>query len=134
MAYGVRHWIDAQVGAPPQESLNNALNHFHNLAYSLRRLLSVKGAGEIFSIFGFFWLVLLAGLRRDTSRWLRPVGRGGVALLAVVLIHMLLSGDLGRMGYLASPVFAVVFSLVLTRHPAFRWLISCPSDTENRPV
>ncbi|MCB2409902.1 hypothetical protein [Hymenobacter lucidus] len=128
VAYGVRHWIDAQVGAPPQESLSNALDHLHNLAYSLRRLLSVKGAGEIFSIFGFFWLVLLVGLRGGAGRWLRPLGAGGAALLAVVLVHMLLSGDLGRMGYLAAPVFAVAFALILTHHPAFQWLWARPSE------
>ncbi|PJJ47777.1 hypothetical protein CLV45_4915 [Hymenobacter chitinivorans DSM 11115] len=127
VAYAVRHWIDAQVGAPPQESLHNALDHVHNLAYSLRRLLSVKGAGEIFSIFGFFWLVLLAGLRFSGKLWLRPLDLSGAVLLLVVLVHMLLSGDLGRMGYLASPVFAVVFSLVLTRHPAFQWLWAAPA-------
>jgi hypothetical protein len=40
----------------------------------------------------------------------------------VVAIHMLLSGDLGRMGYLLAPAFAVAFSLVLTHHPLFQWL------------
>ncbi|MCB2379365.1 hypothetical protein LGH70_17335 [Hymenobacter sp. BT635] len=128
LAYAVRHWIDAQVGAPPQESLNNALDHLHNLTYSLRRLLSVKGAGEIFSIFGFFWLPLLAGWRGGGAHWWQPVGRGGAALLAVVVVHMLLSGDLGRMGYLAAPVFAVVLSLLLTRHPLFRWLWVTPAS------
>ncbi|TGE21144.1 hypothetical protein [Hymenobacter metallicola] len=122
LAYGVRHWIDTQVGAPPQESLNNALDHLHNVTYSLRRLLSVKGLGEIFSIFGFFWLVLLAGLRGGLGRWLRPLGRSGAALLTVVVVHMLLSGDLGRMGYLAAPVFAVLFARLLTFHPVFHWL------------
>jgi len=124
LAYGVRHWIDAQVGAPPQESVNNALEHLENLTYSLRRLFSVKGAGEIFSIFGFFWLVLLAGLRngRAGQLWLRPLGWAGGSLVAVVLVHMLLSGDLGRMGYLAAPVFAVAFAQILTHHPLFGWL------------
>ncbi|TGE26007.1 hypothetical protein E5K00_12690 [Hymenobacter aquaticus] len=125
LAYAVRHWIDAQVGAPPQASLHNALDHVHNLTYSLRRLLSVKGAGEIFSIFGFFWLALLAGWRSHRL-WARPLGGSAVALLAVVLVHMLLSGDLGRMGYLAAPVFAGAFSLLLTRLPLFQWLWSTP--------
>ncbi|UOQ54682.1 hypothetical protein [Hymenobacter cellulosivorans] len=130
LAYAVRHWIDTQVGAPPQESLNNALDHLHNITYSLRRLLSVKGAGEIFSIFGFFWLVLLAGWRFSSQLWLRPLGLGGLALLGVILVHMLLSGDLGRMGYLASPVFAVVFALLLTHHPALQWLGGTAAETE----
>ncbi|MBD2716027.1 hypothetical protein KBK19_13370 [Microvirga sp. STR05] len=122
LAMGVRYWIDARIGAPPAESVSNALDHVHNITYSLRRLFSVKGAGEIFSIFGFFWLALLAGWRGGATarrQWLQPVGWAGAGLMAVVVVHMLLSGDLGRMGYLGAPVFAVAFSLVLTQKP---WL------------
>lgn len=118
LAYLVRHWIDTQIGAPPAASVNNALNHFENLGYSLQRLLSVKGAGEIFSIFGFCWLALLLGWRRTESNpapWWRALGWPAAAFGAVVLVHMFLSGDLGRMGYLAAPVFAVALALVLTR-------------------
>lgn len=120
----LRRWIDARIGAAAAESVHNALAHTENLLYSLHRLFSVKGAGEIFSIFGFFSLVLLAGLRGRAARavWLRPLGWPALSLLAVVAIHMLLSGDLGRMGYLAAPVFAVAFSLILTHHPLFQWL------------
>ncbi|OON66813.1 hypothetical protein [Hymenobacter sp. CRA2] len=125
LAYGVRHWVDAQVGAPPQESVNNALEHLENLGYSLRRMFSIKGVGELFSIFGFFWLVLLAGLRGGSAmrqRWFGLLGWPELGLAAVVLVHMLLSGDLGRMGYLAAPAFAAALSLVITYHPAFAWL------------
>ncbi|WP_230471304.1 hypothetical protein [Hymenobacter jejuensis] len=127
ITYGVRHWVDVQAGAPPQESVNNALAHVQNLTYSLRRLFSVKGAGEIFSIFGFFTLSLLAGLRGGRAAaqsWTQPLGWEGASFLVVVAVHMLLSGDLGRMGYLAAPVFAVAFALILTRHPNFQWLQS----------
>ena len=87
----------------------------------------MKGAGELFSIFGFFTLVLLVGLRGGRTAigaWVRPLGRASLCLILVVIIHMLLSGELARMGYLAAPVFAVAFSLILTRHPAFGWLRS----------
>ncbi|WP_331145874.1 hypothetical protein [Hymenobacter sp.] len=116
LAFGVRYWIDARIGAPPAASVQNALNHVENLSYSLRRLLSVKGAGEIFSVFGFFWLALLLGWRRGKRpSWLGQLGWPGGAFVAVVVVHMLLSSDLGRMGYLAAPVFAVAFALVLTQ-------------------
>ena len=130
LAYAVRHWIDGRAGDPPQASVRNAFAHFENVAYSLRQLFSAHGVGDVFGTFGFFTLFLLAGLfgnRAAVRGWLRPVGWGGVALLAVVAVHMLLSGDLGRMGYLSSPVFAVAFSLLLTRHPAFQWLTGAGS-------
>jgi hypothetical protein len=123
LAFGVRHWIDSRIGAPPAESVQNALNHFENLGYSLRRLLSVKGVGEVFSVFGFFWLALLLGLRGGAARraqWLVPLGWPSVTFGGVVLVHMFLSGDLGRMGYLAAPVFAVAFALILTQQFNFQ--------------
>ncbi|GAB3229684.1 hypothetical protein GCM10027346_15310 [Hymenobacter seoulensis] len=125
-ALALRYWIDTKVGAAPSESINNALSHADTIGYSIRRLFSVKGAGELFSVFGFFSLALLAGLWSQTARavWLKPLGLPALGLCVVVGIHMLLSGDLGRMGYLAAPVFAVAFSLLLTHLPVFRWVHS----------
>lgn len=131
LAFGVRHWIDTRVGAPPIESVQNALSHLGNITDSLRELFSVKGAGEVFGIFGFFSLLLLGGLVGGAAvrrQWLQPLGWPALALVAVVAAHMLLSGDLARMGYLAAPVFAVAVALLLTHHPLFAWLrISQPA-------
>ncbi|MBT9393523.1 hypothetical protein KLP40_10150 [Hymenobacter sp. NST-14] len=126
----LRHWIDGQAGATAAESVSNALGHSENLIYSLRRLLSVKGGGEIFSIFGFFSLVMLVGLRNRAARrnWLPVLGAAGTWLVMIVGVHMLLSGDLGRMGYLAAPVFAVAFSLILSRDSLFAWLRITPAS------
>lgn len=118
LALGVRHWIDARVGAPLSASVGNALSHFNNITYSLGRLFSVKGAGEIFSIFGFFWLALLAGQGWAVSTrpgWWAPLGRPALGLGGVVAVHMLLSGELARMGYLMAPVFAVALARIITQ-------------------
>ncbi|GAB2956338.1 hypothetical protein GCM10027048_22930 [Hymenobacter coalescens] len=137
LAYLVRHWIDAQLGAPPQESVQNALSHLENLGYSVRRMLSPKGVGELFSIFGFFWLALLVALRRPASgpvRWWQELGWPAVGLGLVVLVHMLLSGDIGRMGYLMAPMFAVALARALTLHPAFGWLGLGQQSASQPPV
>lgn len=118
LALAVRHWIDGQAGTPPAASLTNALAHFQNIAYSLRRLLSVKGVGEVFSVFGFFWLALLAG--RRGQQWWAPLGAPALWFGGVVVAHMLLSGELARMGYLAAPVFAVALARVLAGLPGLR--------------
>ena len=130
-ALAVRYWIDVRLGAASAESVNNALGHFENVAYSLRRLFSVKGLGEIFSIFGFFSLLLLVGLRHRAARqnWLPAVGAAGGWLVVIVAAHMLLSGDLGRMGYLTAPVFAVAFSLILSRDSLFGWWRRADDET-----
>lgn len=56
---------------------------------------------------------MLAALARPNGRQaLAPVlGMPEAGLLLVVAIHMLLSGDLGRMGYLLAPVFTAAFAL-----------------------
>ena len=122
---GVRHWIDGLAGARAMDSVENAFDHFVNLPVSLQRLISVRGLGEIFSIFGFFFFIPLAGCfggRPARRRWLHPLGWRSVVLLGIIAAHMALSTCLGRMGYLSAPVFAVACSLILTTHPFFGWL------------
>lgn len=109
----VHYLVDNAAGAAPTETVTNAFSHLQNVAYSVRRLASLKGAAELFNVFGLFTLpVLGAGLWPVGRRALAPV-RGGAeaALLAVVAVHMLLSGDVGRMGYLAAPVLVAALAL-----------------------
>jgi len=110
----VHYFVDKAAGAPPTETVSNAFSHFENVAYSLRRAASPKGWGELLSIFGLFTLPVLAALLRPAGRRaLAPVlGWAEGSLLVVVAVHMLLSGDLGRMGYLFAPVFTAALALV----------------------
>ena len=107
------YWVDKAAGAAPATSVTNALAHVENFTYSLRKAFSLKGAAELLSIFGLFWLPVLAALgRADGRRALAPVlGRTEATLLAVVVLHMLLSGDLARMGYLLAPAFTAALAL-----------------------
>ncbi|MVN78406.1 hypothetical protein GO988_18910 [Hymenobacter sp. HMF4947] len=111
----VHYFLDKATGSPPTATVTNALSHVDNLTYSLRRAASVKGVGELFSIFGLFGLLVLAAALHPAGRQvLAPVLRPAeVLLLAVVLVHMLLSGDLGRMGYLSAPLFTVALALAI---------------------
>lgn len=117
----VHYIIDHQIGAPATQSVSNALEHLDNVAYSLRRAASPKGLGELLSIFGLFTLVLPMAYWLEKRRpspgsasVFAPLGWAEAGLLAVVASHMLLSGDLGRMGYLAAPVFCSALALVFT--------------------
>ena len=109
------YFVDHAAGTPSTQSVTNALDHFQNVAYSLGRAASPKGLFELGSIFGLFWLPVLAALARPGGRAaLAPVlGAAEGWLLAVVAVHMLLSGDLARMGYLLAPAFAVALALAL---------------------
>ena len=118
--FSVHHLIDGRLGASAGQSITNALLHVDNLGYSLRRAASPKGLGELLSIFGLFTFIPLLALvlqRRTpapSSSIFIPLGRAELGLLAVVGAHMLLSGDLGRMGYLAAPAFCTALALVFT--------------------
>ncbi len=118
----VHQLIDSRLGVPATQSVTNALSHLENVAYSLHRAASVKGIGELLSIFGLYDLLipialwLESRLRKSPLRrsfW-ASLGWAEIGLLAVVVLHMLLSGDLGRMGYLAAPVFCSALALVFT--------------------
>lgn len=115
----VHYAVDTHIQAPAAETLSNAVEHFNNVTYSIRRALSPKGLGELLSIFGFFVALppLAIWLERklpNTTQWHRSMGWPEVTFVLPVIGQMALSGDLGRMGYLASPVFCAALSLVIT--------------------
>ncbi|MDO7849839.1 hypothetical protein Q5H92_25995 [Hymenobacter sp. M29] len=117
----VHWWVDARLGAAADQSVSNAFEHFHNIIYSLRRVASPKGLGELLSIFGFLALIppLAFWLQRRNRIIPQPsvfaaLGFPELGLAAVVAIHMLLSGDLGRMGYLFAPAFCALLALSFT--------------------
>jgi hypothetical protein len=117
--------VDRAAGAPAAASVTNAFAHFENLAYSLSKTFSLKGLAELGSIFGLFWLPVGAALlRSDGRRTLAPVlGAPEAGLLAVVAVHMLLSADLGRMGYLLAPAFVAALALSI----GWLWRLAAPS-------
>jgi len=109
----VHHLVDRAAGAAPTETVTNAFAHLQNVAYSLRRMASLKGVAELLNIFGLFTLPVLGALLWPAGRQvLAPVlGRAEATLFVVVVIHMLLSGDVGRMGYLAAPIAVAALAL-----------------------
>ncbi|MBF9143873.1 hypothetical protein [Hymenobacter properus] len=117
----VHRWVDAQIGAATNQAVSNAFEHFQNVSYSIRRAASPKGLGELLSVFGFFTLIpaLALWLQKPRQGKWQPsifahIGPPETGLAAVVAVHMLLSGDLGRMGYLFAPAFCVLLALCFT--------------------
>ncbi|MDQ2795311.1 MAG: hypothetical protein M3Y12_15065 [Bacteroidota bacterium] len=115
----VHQLIDGRLGLATDPSVGNALSHVENIQYSLQRAASLKGLGELLSIFGFFtvcpFLALVFQQRMPQAPGVfSMLGQAEISLLLVVAMHMLLSGDLGRMGYLAAPIFVTALALVFT--------------------
>ncbi len=108
-------YVDARAGAEASASVGNAFAHLSNVTYSLRRLFSAHGLSEMFSIFGPGWLLLLAGGAAGLRWSWQQLGPAGRWLGLTLVPHLLLSGDLGRMGYLAFAVFGVVLALIFQR-------------------
>lgn len=114
------YYIDRSIAAAPAETVSNALNHLENIRYSLHRAASPKGIGELLSIFGFFTLIPVFAFLFDKNRAaaislakynkLAFLHNADFGFVAIVAVHMLLSGDLGRMGYLAAPIFVVLLA------------------------
>ncbi|ALW83928.1 hypothetical protein AUC43_01690 [Hymenobacter sedentarius] len=117
----VHLFVDNHLDTNTTASVTNAFQHLENIVYSMHRAASAKGIGELLSVFGLYTLVIpIAFYLRKSSRahsepiFYASLGWAEIGLLAVVAIHMLLSGDLGRMGYLAAPVFCSALALVFT--------------------
>ncbi len=110
----VHYFIDKAAGASHTATITNAFAHVENVLYSLHRAASPKGVGELLSIFGLYTLPVLAALARPAGRRaLAPVlGLAEALLLGIVVVHMLLSSELARMGYFFAPVFAVALALL----------------------
>ena len=108
-------WVDGAVGAAPTAAVGNALAHVENIGYSLGKLATLKGLADAASSFGLLWGLVLAALAWPAGRRaLAPVlGSAEAWWLLIVLVHLLLSGDLGRMGYLAAPVATGALALAL---------------------
>ncbi|SFQ56209.1 hypothetical protein [Hymenobacter arizonensis] len=120
----VHYFVNKHSGSSASQSVTNALEHFDNIIYSLSRAASLKGIGELLSIFGFFTLAVPISLWPDNQQEnslssYASLGIREVLLLIVVALHMLLSGDLGRMGYLAAPIFSAALALTFTHWRRF---------------
>jgi hypothetical protein len=116
----ITHYIvDSQISASSTQSIANAWAHLANITYSLHRAASLKGLGEVLSIFGLFTLIIPIAFAFDkrnehTGSVYSTLGWTEITLGVVVGAHMLLSGDLGRMGYLMAPAFCAALALTFT--------------------
>ncbi|MDX5347003.1 MAG: hypothetical protein LPK19_07130 [Hymenobacteraceae bacterium] len=120
LAFFIRFTIDAQVQATADAGgLQNAFEHVENIILSIKRIFSVKGIGELFSVFGVFTLVLIAGFfggKAQRQQWLGQLDVVCLWWMLAVAVQVLLSHDVGRMTYLTAPVFAASVALILDRH------------------
>ncbi|GAB4341143.1 MAG: hypothetical protein Kow0037_27530 [Calditrichia bacterium] len=107
---GTREIIDLYGQTSQQQNVLAAFEHFKNIPYTFFRILSPRGIGEILSIFGILNLPLLLWAL-EYRQFKNSLDFHIHGVFIVVVIHIFLSGDVGRMLYLAAPVVAVISTL-----------------------
>ncbi len=119
---GSRYWIDHIAGTSSTESLVNDANHIENIAYSLKRILAVRGLGELATVLGLFSVIIIIGFtngKAAVKSWASAIDPLLWWFIPVMLLHAILSSEVARMLYLGSAVWAVMIGLIWDRHPFF---------------
>ena len=111
--FSFRYYIDSLGNYNTTLGLEYDFAHFEKIPSSLIRLFSFHGIYEVFSIVGFWGLLFLLLIYPN----IRIVIKNKTTLymklfLIIVLIHALLSNELARMFYLATPIIAVWLSII----------------------
>lgn len=121
LVFSLRWWIDKQAGTVTDASLENAFLHYETITESFRRIFSVKGFGELFTVMGTFTFIIFAGFTRNKASrsWMRSIDLPAILLLLAILVHAFLSGEISRMLFLGSVIWAVCMALILDRHRLF---------------
>jgi len=107
MVFGFRLWWDFQTHQALDASLQENISSVSTIPSSFVRLISFHGLYELFSLTGL-WIILLAwaGWKHRQAFYSLVCSQGTWFFYThffLVLLQALLSGDLGRMFYLAIP-------------------------------
>jgi hypothetical protein len=108
-----RYFFDQAIGVEFGQSLERDVSHFSMIPESLRRLFSFHGLYEVFSIGGFWNIIIIVGLFfiKVRTALLEKISIMWYVLIILVLIQALLSFQLARMFYLLTPLLAMVVTL-----------------------
>lgn len=119
--FAIKYIIDQQSGTGVSESLQRDLEHLSYVTHSLSKLFSLKGIGDLFSVYGFFTLPLLTGIFYKSFRkglW-QYFDKLLLVFCLTIFVHMILSAELARMLYLGSAMFIPFIAKSFDVHPAF---------------
>jgi len=121
-----RYFIDEFNVQALSSGLKTDFDHLANVSDSLVRLFSFHGLYEIFSlagIWGLAFILIIFKLFRTALKQKTPLYL--LLFLLLVFLHALLSTDLARMFYLATPVMAIWISILSDK------IISIKKGTES---
>lgn len=111
LVFYVRTYINLHFPYSPSklDALDNILDHIHNIVYSIKLILSIKGFFDLFFVFPLFVpIMLLMVWHRSLVNILKSIDYTIYFILFSVFVHVLLSGDIARMAFLAFPLVALL--------------------------
>ncbi len=112
IVFSFRYYIDSLSNLSGL-GLENDFSHIYKIPDSLRRLFSFHGVYELFSIVGVWGLLFVFLFKKNIRIILNlktPLYM--ILFICVIFIHAILSTDLARMFYLASPIIAIWLALI----------------------
>jgi hypothetical protein len=128
----VHLWVNSRISTLGTSALSNAFGHAQNIAHSLHQIFSLQSLGQLFGVFGLitFFLIVYVVQHKSLAQssnlqsLIPALNPAEASFIGVIIVHMLLSGDLARMAYLAAPVMVVALAQILERlltlpNPAF---------------
>jgi hypothetical protein len=126
MVFSFRYFADQYLGQVEfSQSLNSMANTIDNILVSINKILTFKGLGELFSVVGLFTFIILAGFfggNKQIISWMLRMDQPCIWLIVAIIIHALLSKEVGRMFYHLTPVLMVGIALILEYHKYFHFL------------
>ena len=113
IVFSFRYFLDSYTGVPISEGIKTDIDHLANIPASVLRLFSFHGVYELFSIIGVWGLLFFFLLNKEVRLFVKQKTTLFMLLfLLIVLVHAILSLDLARMFFLATPVTAIWFALI----------------------
>jgi len=113
LIFTFRYAYDSMSGIDPLESLSRDTAHFNRIGDSLERLVSIHGLYELLSI-GGVWNIFIAVilLSQKGRSLLKPTCTlFWLVFIALIIIQALLSFELARMFYMATPLMAIAVAI-----------------------
>ncbi len=113
-----RYLIDSLSGGNFVSGISEDIAHFSNFAESFYRLISFRGFFEVFSVVSLWPLLLIPLIaNKQLISFIKKIDVYLFWFFLVVFVHAILSTDLARMFYLASPALAAVWSCAVDWWP-----------------
>jgi hypothetical protein len=113
LVFSFRYSLDLYSHATFGLGLKSDLSHLDNMMVSLKLLFSFRGIYEISSVFGVWGLLFIFVLNnRIRMAFKQKTTLFLLVFLIIVLVHVIISSDIARMLYIATPVFAIWFSTI----------------------